>query len=440
MICGTFLGKTLEPYRSDKGDLYGATVAENQLVRATLEADSTLRCEFWKPGLELSVTKNPEFFAATPDLSHLRRQFERRILLRALPSLPSAEEAAQYVFVGGVPLLPVFADLREQLSPNRMPICAILHAACFPELAWQFARILMSADPCDAIVATSRAGRQAVEGGLDAGIEKVSRRLRNAAQDLIRPRIVQIPLGTDIPREDALDHRRARSVLNLPASSFCALYIGRLTQGYKADLDVLVEAVGRLATPGRDVRLILAGQSPSPAYIAHLEAHLGGLNLSERAVIIKDFPEFLKPTLLAACDVFVSPVDSIQETFGIAVVEAMAHARPVVATSWSGYRDLIVDGETGFLLKTKWSAESAKFLSTYSTLLTPPELADYLAQRTVIDVEELAYRLHWLAANPEAAPDDGMARQIPCYRALLVAVHSQPIFGLVDRPNRARAA
>lgn len=90
------------------------------------------------------------------------------------------------------------------------------------------------------------------------------------------------------------------------------------------------------------------------------------------------------------------------------MLEAMAHGRPVVATSWSGYRDLVVDGETGFLLKTKWPEDSAKFLSAYSTLLTPPELADYLAQRTVIDIDELVHRLQFLASNPVAAVEMGL--------------------------------
>jgi hypothetical protein len=128
MICGTFLGKTLEPYRSDRGDLYGATVAENQLIQATLVADSTLKWEFWKPGLALSVTRNPEFGSGSPDVGHLQAQFGSRILVRGLPSLPTPEEARQYIFIGGAPLLPLFSDVRQQIFPYHPPICVVLHA------------------------------------------------------------------------------------------------------------------------------------------------------------------------------------------------------------------------------------------------------------------------------------------------------------------------
>jgi glycosyltransferase involved in cell wall biosynthesis len=298
-------------------------------------------------------------------------------------------------------LLPLFGDVREQL-PGCVPICGVLHAVCFPDLVWQCTRMLMAAEDCDVMVATSRAGHRALETAVEAAAEKISRRLSGAAA-IARLRIIDIPLGTDLPPEEALNREHARSLLNLPASSFCLLFVGRLTQGYKADLDVLLAAVARLAVSGRDVRLVLAGQSPSPAYVAHLRAHLGALQLTSRTLILENFPEFLKSSLFAACDAFVSPVDSIQETFGIAVLEAMAHARPVVATSWSGYRDLVVDGETGFLLKTKWSVDSAHFVSAYAMLLHPPELANYLSQRTVVDIDEFVHRLEYLASNPVAA-------------------------------------
>lgn len=401
MVCGTFLGKTLELYRSDRGDLYGATVAENQLIQSTLAADSTLKWDFWRPGLPLSVTRNPEFGYGSPDVSNLQRQFGGRVLVRGLPALPTAAEVPEYILVGGAPLLPVFSDVREQL-PGCVPICGVLHAVCFPELVWQCARILMAAEKCDVMVATSRAGHRALETALEAGAEKISRRLA-CDVSTAQLRIVDIPLGTDLPAEDSLNREHARSLLNLPANSFCILFIGRLTQGYKADLDVLLGAVARLAATGRDIRLVLAGQSPSAAYIAHLRAHLGVLRLTDRTLILENFPEFLKSSLFAACNTFVSPVDSIQETFGIAVLEAMAHARPVVATGWSGYRDLVVDGETGFLLRTKWSSDAAHFVSSYASLLHPPELANYLSQRTVVDIDEFVHRLEFLASNPIAS-------------------------------------
>ena len=54
----------------------------------------------------------------------------------------------------------------------------------------------------------------------------------------------------------------------------------------------------------------------------------------------------------AAADIFTLPVDNIQETFGLAPVEAMAAGLPVVVTDWDGFRDTVEDGVTGFRIPT----------------------------------------------------------------------------------------
>jgi len=50
----------------------------------------------------------------------------------------------------------------------------------------------------------------------------------------------------------------------------------------------------------------------------------------------------------AACDVFVTPSICF-DTFGLVNLEAMEYARPVVATEFGGSKEVVVDGETGFI-------------------------------------------------------------------------------------------
>ena len=54
------------------------------------------------------------------------------------------------------------------------------------------------------------------------------------------------------------------------------------------------------------------------------------------------------PDVLAAFDLFIHP--ALAESFGFAVVEAMAMERPVVATSVGIARDVIEDGVSGFTI------------------------------------------------------------------------------------------
>lgn len=51
----------------------------------------------------------------------------------------------------------------------------------------------------------------------------------------------------------------------------------------------------------------------------------------------------------AAADAYVAP--SLEESFGLPIMEAMACGLPVIASVQSGASETIVDGETGYLLR-----------------------------------------------------------------------------------------
>src|SRR5262249_39042651 len=168
-------------------------------------------------------------------------------------------------------------------------------------------------------------------------------------------RLDVIPLGVTTADFAPADRTQAQRALGLPPGPPTLLCLGRLTPYGKHDLAPLVGALALLAD--RSARLVLAG-AEAPGYIDTLVEAARALGVVERAHVVRDFDSALKPALLAAADVFVSPVDNLQETFGIAVVEAMAAGLPVVASDWSGYRDLVVDGETGFLVPSTVPASS----------------------------------------------------------------------------------
>jgi hypothetical protein len=106
--------------------------------------------------------------------------------------------------------------------------------------------------------------------------------------------------------------------------------------------------------------------------------------------------------LYAAADVYVAPVDNLQESFGIAILEAMASGLPVVASDWSGYRDLVVDGQTGFLIRTSFDSTVLPVASAVSTCAVAPHTEYLVASRTVIDVEQLTQRIGILIDTPES--------------------------------------
>jgi hypothetical protein len=62
--------------------------------------------------------------------------------------------------------------------------------------------------------------------------------------------------------------------------------------------------------------------------------------------------------------VFVSLSDNIQETFGLVITEAMASGLPVVASDWNGYRDMLVHGESGYLVPTAMTTDATVDLTS----------------------------------------------------------------------------
>jgi glycosyltransferase involved in cell wall biosynthesis len=126
----------------------------------------------------------------------------------------------------------------------------------------------------------------------------------------------------------------------------------------------LVEAVPKV----RDAIFILAGDGPER----------DALEEQVRLLAVEDRVRFLGyrsdiPELLANSDALVLP--SLYEGLPLAVLEAMAAGKPVVATSVGGTDEAVVDGETGFLV--------------------PPRDSDALAAaiRRVIQDDVLAQRL-----------------------------------------------
>jgi hypothetical protein len=94
-------------------------------------------------------------------------------------------------------------------------------------------------------------------------------------------------------------------------------------------------------------------------------------------------------------------VDNIQESFGLNILEAMAAGLPVVASNWSGYRDLIVHNETGFLVDTLMSSSALQLGTTIASVAVVPHAESYFASQTWVDVAQLVSSMRALAASAE---------------------------------------
>jgi len=128
----------------------------------------------------------------------------------------------------------------------------------------------------------------------------------------------------------------------------------------------------------------------------------------------KPVSEEVKRQALSAADVAVSLVDNAQETFGLAVAEAMAAGLPLVVSDWSGYRDLVRDGIDGFLVPSAWASSAAQVsISLGWQQLTGiqsfPAIAGAMAQLVQLDLAAAEKALLTLLSYPPISRGMGIA-------------------------------
>ncbi len=125
------------------------------------------------------------------------------------------------------------------------------------------------------------------------------------------------------------------------------VFVGRITR--QKGLPYLLRACAELPP---DVQLVLcAGAPDTPEIMAEVEGLMEGLR-AERGAGVVWIPDMLPRSeviaLLSHGTVFACP--SVYEPLGIVNLEAMACELPVVATATGGIPEVVVDGETGWLV------------------------------------------------------------------------------------------
>lgn len=148
-------------------------------------------------------------------------------------------------------------------------------------------------------------------------------------------------LDVDAYAAAAVDRATARAAIGIGPEVPLVFAAGRLTR--QKGFDVLLASVPaiRAAVPG--VRILVAGDGPERAA---LEAAIraGGLGDVVRCIGYVDGVS----GLLAAADVVAAP--SRDEGLPLLLLEALALARPVVATPVGGVPEIVEDGQTGRLV------------------------------------------------------------------------------------------
>ncbi len=376
----------------DTTRVFGATLYADEVVRAFLRYGTADSYRF----LDRGVNRGLGAWVVSPDGSNTE--------VLGLHSVGQITDTAELVLFS-------FRATPQDLVPVRRyfrrpwPIVGVIHAmsdVVASDLAWE--SLADELKPFDAIVCSSQAGRTVLHKLATQAQESL--RVSGTAPMSLDVQTPVIPLGVDC---DSFRGSRgaARAQLAIGRQTRVVLCFGRLTPHAKADLGPLLLGWGRLVQEiSGGALLIIAGDDTRHSMAGDLERYVGLLGCSDSVRVIPDIDARAKRVLFAAADVFVAPSDHVQETFGISVIEALASGLPVVAADWSGFREIVDDGVTGYLVPTQWLNLSGG-LELVGTCYGSESRNTVLAGMTIIDYEVLMCRLRDLLLAPKLRTELG---------------------------------
>jgi glycosyltransferase involved in cell wall biosynthesis len=193
-----------------------------------------------------------------------------------------------------------------------------------------------------------------------------------------------------------IDSRSVREALGIPFDALVVGTVGRLIPIKGSNF--LIEAAGDVIKEKPETVFVFLGEGELKREMENRAMQLG---IRGRVMFLGWRPDVA--SIMSTYDVFAFP--SLNEGMGKALVEAMAMGKPVVASNVSGIRDLVLNGENGFLV--------------------PPAQPELLAKKITYLLENPHVRLAFGKAGRKIAEmytADSMVEEIDqLYCALLAA-------------------
>jgi glycosyltransferase involved in cell wall biosynthesis len=176
-------------------------------------------------------------------------------------------------------------------------------------------------------------------------------------------RIIAIPNGiADIASQTRIPASETRRLLGAQPSDLLILSTSRLA-GDKG-LEYLIEAAAMIRPGARAVKVAIAGDGPVRV---RLEDQAQRLGVTDRVMFLGFRHDI--GDLLAACDLVVIP--SLREGLSMALLEAMAAGKPIIASGIGSHRELAAQAEMARLVPP---ANSRALYEAIQKLLGDPAL------------------------------------------------------------------
>lgn len=212
-------------------------------------------------------------------------------------------------------------------------------------------------------------------------------------------KIKVVPPGVDLDLFKPSDKTQARRALNIAADARVVLFVGRMEP--LKGIDILMRAVNLLRARASARLLIVGGGQEDDAELLRLKALAAQLRIQDMVTFTGAVEQERLPAYYNAADVMAMP--SYYESFGLAALEAMACATPVVASKVGGLQTFIEHGSAGYLIPRQCPEP---FAHAIDTLLANPALANAMGSAA----RRKASKMSW---------DRTAKAMLKCYQPLL---------------------
>ena len=158
----------------------------------------------------------------------------------------------------------------------------------------------------------------------------------------VRPSVDMVYLGVDEPNIDVkkVQHLKEKHQLK---DEFLVAIIGRIEEGKGQHL--VIEAIAKLKE--LNIKALIVGSSMDDNYLASLKQKVKEFSIEDKVIFTgftKDVNEYMQ-----LCDAVV--LATVEETFGLVVIEAMVNQKCIIAVDKGGPLEIVQDAKDGLLFK-----------------------------------------------------------------------------------------
>lgn len=302
---------------------------------------------------------------------------------------------------------------RQRFGMGAYSICGITHTTATRAVMEGVASLRTAPQAeWDAIICTSRAVQAATMRNMELADEHLEARFGTLPP---RPQMPVIPLGIDCAAfaHDAKAADALRTRMNWGPNDIVVATLSRLLPYGKFDPGPLFVALQQAQNQltGQRLHFVACGIYGDTHSSNTFQACAKALMPDVSYTHLDGTDPIARSQTLSGADIFTFPIDNIQETFGLAPIEAMAAGLPIVTSDWDGMRDTITP-DVGIRVPTLGAGARHTSPEAWRYFCGQQTYAQYsgnVSSMTVLDIPALTRAFVDLAGNADLRRDMGQA-------------------------------